>query len=212
MPITILVISSGLTHPGPLARFFLRRGLAAFGYQVQGARSLEDLPNLDLATYKAAVLFAHHETVSAAALEKLDLFVSDGGGLLALHAASASYGTADQWLRIMGGRFKEHGPVESFRVEPVEEDDEVFGGIPAFTIRDELYRHVYDHRCRFHFATRVGGEAEPVVWTRYWGVGRVCYCALGHTWRSVRHPQVREILGRGLDWVCGVSTTPQVAR
>jgi type 1 glutamine amidotransferase len=91
--------------------------------------------------------------------------------------------------------------VTTFRVDPTLKEDEIFGGIGGFTIRDELYRHDYDPHGRIHFASTVNGDPEPLVWTKYWGVGRVCYCALGHTVRSIRHPQVREILRRGLDWV-----------
>lgn len=202
MPTDVLLVSSGLAHPGPLSRLSLRRALVARGYRVQRARTLDDLPTLDLATPRALILFVHDETVTSSALEALDLYVSEGAGLLAVHAASASYPQEPQWSRILGGRFREHGRVESFLVEPLEEEDEIFGGIPAFTVRDELYRHTFDQRCRVHFATRAGDELEPVVWTRYWGVGRVCYCALGHTWRSIGQSPVREILGRGLDWVC----------
>jgi type 1 glutamine amidotransferase len=69
-------------------------------------------------------------------------------------------------------------------------------------VRDELYRHDYDPDNLIHFHTSVGGEREPVVWTRFWGQGRVCYCALGHTVGSMRHPQVQQILQRGLRWSC----------
>jgi type 1 glutamine amidotransferase len=162
---------------------------------------------LSLGSFGAVVLFVHDEKVSPPALRALDDFVAAGGGLLAIHAASASYVDEAQWLRILSGRFREHGPVQTFRVEPALEEDEVFGGIPAFSVRDELYRHDYDPHVRFHFATRVDGEQEPVVWTKYWGVGRVCYCSLGHTLSSIRNPRVLEILRRGLDWVC--ATPPE---
>ncbi len=199
---SILLVSSGLRHPSPFARFFLRRVLTAGStYRVHQVRSLESLPRLSLESFGALVLYVHDEAGSPPALLVLDDFVAHGGGLLALHAASASYTDEAQWLRILSGRFREHGPIETFRVEPTLEEDEIFGGIPAFSIRDELYRHDYDPHLRFHFATTVNGSLEPVVWTKYWGVGRICYCSLGHMASSIRHPQVREILRRGLNWV-----------
>ncbi len=199
----ILLVSSGWRHPSPPARFWLRRGLAARqGYRFRRVPSLEALRGLPLESFGAVVLYAHHETVSQPALLALDDYVAGGGGLLAIHAASASYMAQAQWLRILGGRFREHGPVCTFRIEPTLQDDEIFRGIPAFSVRDELYRHDYAPHGRIHFAAGVGSESEPVVWTKYWGVGRVCYCSLGHTSSSIRHPQVCEILGRGLDWVC----------
>jgi type 1 glutamine amidotransferase len=40
------------------------------------------------------------------------------------------------------------------------------------------------------------------VWTRHHGLGRVCYACPGHRTESLRHPAMREILRRGLSWVC----------
>jgi hypothetical protein len=87
-------------------------------------------------------------------------------------------------------------------VQPAGVQDEVFGEIPGFSVRDELYRHEYDAANRIHFCTTVGEEDEPVVWTRHQGRGRVCYCALGHTLSVMRQPQVQRMIQRGLAWVC----------
>jgi type 1 glutamine amidotransferase len=200
---SILLVSSGVRHPSPLARFRLRGVLrAGSAHQLKQVRSLEVLSGLSLELFGAVALYLHHETVSPSALRELDDFVARGGGLLAIHAASASYRDEAQWLRMLSGRFREHGPVDTFRVEPSLDEDEIFGGVSSFSIRDELYRHDYDPNVRVHFSTVVNGDREPVVWTKYWGVGRVCYCSLGHSASSVHHPQVQEILRRGLAWVC----------
>jgi type 1 glutamine amidotransferase len=149
------------------------------------------------------VLYVHHDTLSSAALNCLDDYLEGGGGLLALHSASASYKDELRFYEILGGQFVNHGPVEEFVVQASAPEDEIFCSIPAFTVRDELYRHEYDPANRIHFHTVVGGEREPVVWTRQWGQGRVCYCALGHVEGAVRHPQTRQILHQGLAWASG---------
>jgi type 1 glutamine amidotransferase len=201
----ILLVSAGLFHPSLPCRFWLHRALAALpGYRFSRASSLEALPRLPLDSFRALVLYVHHDTLSAAALDRLDAYLGRGGGLLALHSASASYKEELRFYEILGGRFVRHGPVEEFAVQPSAPDDEIFGGIPAFSVRDELYRHEYDLENRIHLYTQVGGEREPVVWTRRWGQGRVCYCALGHTVGAVRHPQTQQILDRGLAWASGV--------
>jgi type 1 glutamine amidotransferase len=173
------------------------------GYRFQRVASLEALPGLKAESFRGMVLYIHHETISPAALESLEGFVRQGGGLLAVHSASASFKQEERYLDILGGSFREHGPIERFRVEPVVDQDEVFDAISAFSVTDELYRHDYDPDNRIHFHTPVGEEHEPVVWTRRYGQGRVCYCALGHTVSTMHHPQVQQILRRGLGWACG---------
>jgi type 1 glutamine amidotransferase len=207
MPRDVLLISSGLAHPSFLARFWLRRALSLPGYHLTRAASLEQLPALDPARYDALVLYIHHDHLSPAALGCLQDVVGGGAGLLAVHAASASFKGNDAYYDILGGRFVEHGPMAEFRVEPARAGhDSLFGSIPPFTVRDELYRHEYDPANRVRLVTIVDDRPEPVVWTRRYpdrDGGRVCYLSLGHTVAAVRHPQVRSILQRGLAWVCG---------
>ena len=40
----------------------------------------------------------------------------------------------------------------------------------------------------------------PVIWTKYWGEGRVFYCSLGHVANIVRQPEVLDLMTRGLLW------------
>jgi type 1 glutamine amidotransferase len=199
----ILLVSDGIVHPSLLGRFWLRRALRALpGYHFRRVASLEALPDLALASFRALVLYVHHKTLSLPALGCLETFVRQGGGLLGVHSASASFKQEDRYFEILGGRFVGHGPVETFQLQPATPQDVIFGGIAAFSVRDELYRHEYDPDNRVHFFALVGGEREPQVWTRRYGQGRVCYCALGHTAAAMRHPSVWEILQRGLAWVC----------
>ena len=204
MAIQVLLVSAGFFHPSLPCRFWLRRALVPLpGYHFTQASSLEALPRLSLDPFRALVLYVHHDTLSTAALDCLDAYLGRGGGLLALHSASASYKEEPRFYEILGGRFVTHGPVEEFAVQLSSPQDEIFRNTPAFSVRDELYRHEYDPGNRVHLHTVVDGEREPVVWTRRWGQGRVCYCALGHTVGAVRHPQTRQILHQGLAWACG---------
>jgi type 1 glutamine amidotransferase len=187
-----------------LARWHLHRGLASLpGYRMQRVSSLEALPGLDLDRLCAIVLYFHQKTISATALDALDRYVQGGGGILAVHSATASFKQTDRFFEILGGRFREHGPVEEFEVQPVGGQAGTFGDIPTFAIRDELYLHDYDPEIVVHFQTAVDQRQEPVVWTRHHGAGRVCYAVPGHTSASIRQPQVQAILRRGLRWVCG---------
>lgn len=212
MTSSILIVSEGVRHPSLLARFYFHRALRAVpDCRLQRVGSLEALSGSSLASTQAVVLYIHRETISPAALERLESFIGRGGGLLAVHSASASFVQEPRYAEILGGRFREHGPIEPFQVQPATPQDPIFASIPAFAVEDELYRHDYDPDNRIHFFTPVDGGQEPVVWTRHYppasaersAGGRVCYCALGHTVSSMRNPHVQRILQGGLAWVAG---------
>jgi type 1 glutamine amidotransferase len=196
----VLLVTDGLFHPPLLARQILRRTLDALeGYSFQHIRSLEKLP-ADLNTFAAIVLYFHHEELSAAALEKLDAFVSTGGGLLGIHTATASFKKVPRYFEILGGRFIGHGPLEKFVVTPVGHKD-VFSGIPAFEVLDELYMHELQPGIEVHFTANQEGEDIPVVWTYSFGEGKVCYATPGHRAETLRNKSFQKLLQQGLAWV-----------
>jgi type 1 glutamine amidotransferase len=202
---TVLLIARGLVHPTWLACRILKRALEATpGLRFRSAASLEILPRIDMETIQSAAIYFHHKHLSPAALERLDGFLRQGGGLLAVHGAAASFKTEPRYHAILGGRFVGHGAVAHFEVQPVPGEEGIFAGIGSFTVRDELYRHEYDPSSQVHFTTPVGTGQEPVVWTRRHGEGRICYCSLGHTAGVLRHTSVIELLQRGLRWVSGL--------
>jgi len=196
----ILLVTSGFFHPPYSGRQALVEALRQDGYTLRHVRSLEALP-ADTGQYAAMVLYYHGKRLSDGALARLDSFVSGGGGLLALHSATASFKDSPRYSEILGGRFTGHGPVESFEVRARRYD--IFRGIEPFTIRDELYLHEMQPGVDVHFTASQGGNETPAVWTLHHGKGRVCYAVPGHRSESLRHPSVQEILRRGLDWACG---------
>jgi type 1 glutamine amidotransferase len=201
-PIQILFVSDGIVHPTLLCRVALRSALQGLnGYQFLRVASLQALPRLFSQPFEALVLYFHHRAISPAALSSLDDFVSRGGGVLAVHSALASFKQEARYEQILGGRFISHGPIQPYAVEPAEGPDEIFGKIPAFALKDELYRNTCAPDNRVHFWIPVDGKREPLVWTRHYGRGRVCCCAAGHTLSSLRQPAMREILRKGLAWV-----------
>jgi hypothetical protein len=112
-------LASQPNNPSLLGRFWLRRTLEAMpGYRFHRVGSLEVLPQLELKSFQAMALYIHHKTISASALESLDDFVRRGGGLLAIHSASASFKQEARYFQILGGRFVGHGPVEAFQLQP----------------------------------------------------------------------------------------------
>jgi len=199
----VLLVTDGVFHPPLLAVWGLHRTLEAVdGLTFKHVRSLESLP-FDLVDYAAVVLYFHHKTISETALERLENFVSRGGGVLGVHSATASFKQEPRYFTILGGRFTGHGAVEDFEVRHCG-DEGVFSIGQAFKIYDELYFHEMSPDIQVQYVTVQEGQEVPLVWTFAYGAGRVCYAMPGHTVRSMRHPAVQEILQTGLKWVSGV--------
>lgn len=201
----ILLVLAGWVHPPYRGQLWLKEGLAEIGgYSFDEVSSLQEAVRRPLSDVDAMVLYYHHPGVALTA-EELTLFrsfVSRGGGVLAVHSATASYKPTPGYFEVLGGRFIGHGPVEPFEIRPARDADPIFGGIAAFVVKDELYLHELQPDIEVHFHADHQGKAEPIVWTRSVGSGRVCYVCPGHRSASMKHDSVREILRRGLLWVC----------
>lgn len=202
MSASILLISAGIHHPSLAVRSRLHRILLSLPeYRIERAHTMESLSQIDLSLFQALVLYFHHKSMSQAALRLFESYVDNGGGVLALHSAAASFMEVPRYFDILGGRFSHHGPIEEFQVQPNGAADAIFNDIPSFTVYDELYRHEFDPNNYIHFTTPVEGMDEPVVWTRSYGKGKVCYFALGHTESTWEQPPVQSIIERSLKWL-----------
>lgn len=197
----VLVISAGIVHPSIRARIYLRRLLMRMpGLKYTFASSIEACRRLRAGGFAAVAIYLHRQGTSQEALSSLDEFVSGGGGLLALHSASASFKKHEGFFKILGGRFVTHGPVAEYTIKQ-SEGDSLFAPTKPFVLRDELYIHEYDSENEIHFLAERPNGAEPVVWTRPYGMGRVCYVAPGHRAASLLNPQLRAIITGGIAWV-----------
>jgi uncharacterized protein len=135
--------------------------------------------------------------------------VRGGAGLLAIHASNVlgtpgahvdpAYAEA---FALIGSRYVSHGPLpheSRFRVE-TDGRHPVTRGIGAFEITHEHYHvetaddvEVVAWRCE-------GTRREPLVHTRNWGEGRVCYVQLGHDLRAWGEPQLRATITQAALW------------
>lgn len=195
----VLLVTDGLVHPPLLARKNLVQALVALdGFHFEHIRSLENLPE-KLTEFSAVVLYFHHKGISEKALARLRDFVAQGGGVLALHSATASFKEQLGYFDILGGRFTGHGKVEKFEVRRVK--DEIFGGIESFVVKDELYLHETQSGIDVHFTARHEGKDIPAVWTYQYGKGRICYAVGGHRTETMKNESYQKILQRGLIWV-----------
>lgn len=200
----VLLITSGVEHP----TYACRRALIQALMQIDGVlfehiRSLEMLPN-DLTEIDALVLYYHEQQLSEHALTMFDQFVAQGGGVLAVHSATASFMNCEHYFEILGGRFERHGPITRFQIAPLKGMD-IFSGIPPFFLEDELYIHNLEPDITPHFIAMEGTEEIPVVWTHRYKKGRVCYAMPGHRIETMRDPDYQNLLKQGLSWIIGAA-------
>lgn len=196
----VLLVTDGFFHPPLLGRLFLYNTLRKMqGVSFEHVNSLEKLPS-DLKNYSALVLHFHHKSISTMALSNLNQFVQSGGGILAIHAATASFKETYSYFNILGGRFIKHGKIG--KIEAINHKSQIFSNIPNFVVRDELYIHELNDQIMVHFSARLEGNDIPIVWTHLYGKGRVCYALPGHTTGSMLNPTYKIVLQRALDWVC----------
>lgn len=132
-------------------------------------------------------------------------FVERGGGLLALHNAIGLYPEGGPYVRLVGGTFQGHGPLERFRVTVVDPSHPVTRGVAEFEVADEQHTPVPDRK-QVHLLLQsqsAEGTTGAAGWVRQAGRGRVCYLANGHTREALEHPQFQKLLRNAARWCLG---------
>lgn len=158
---------------------------------------------------KDAIVFLSTTGTLDLDVPKLRRFVSRGGAIVGLHAATnAFYGhpLEPAWEHLIGGIFKEHPEVGPRRVRVTDRGHPATKGLPrTFTQDDEFYEFRSPPGNRAHvLVVRDAPGYHPLVWCRRQGRGRVFYSALGHgtaNWSETLH---RRLVRGGLRWALGL--------
>jgi type 1 glutamine amidotransferase len=129
-------------------------------------------------------------------------FVEGGGGFLNLHNAMGLYPAGGPYLRLVGGKYLGHGPLERFRVEVADPAHAITRGVRPFSVADEQHTPAYD-KGRVHLLLRSrsdGGKVAAAGWVREPGQGRLCHLAPGHTREALLHPMYQRLLRNAINW------------
>ncbi len=122
-------------------------------------------------------------------------------GLLGIHGATVVGSASGKYQRMLGARFLAHPPLGPFSVTVDAPDHPVMRGVGDFSISDELYLMETLAPFDVLLSAEFDGFRRPLAWVRPYGLGRVCYCALGHGTEQLEHESVRRILRNALDWL-----------
>lgn len=139
--------------------------------------------------------------------------VKSGVGLGGCHGGMCdSFREATEYQFMTGGQWVSHPGNDGveYTVKITDHDHFITKGLKDFPVKSEQYYMHTDPANKVLATTRFpvadgphvkNGEFDmPVVWTRYYGEGRVFYCSLGHVANVVRMPETLEIMTRGLLW------------
>jgi len=145
-----------------------------------------------------------HFELSEAARHGILEFLSHGKGLLALHCATICFDDWAEYREILGAWWEwghsRHAPLQEQTMRVVG-DHPIVAGMADFRIVDELYTNA---RAAGELAPLIVAEWEgvthPILWVRNYGLGRVCYNALGHGPEAFANPSNRLLLQRGALW------------
>lgn len=172
--------------------------LLADRFEVTHTTNLEDLALLAEGRFDVLMLYTqgHHDELTDPLAETMQKFVENGGGMVGLHSANASFKENRKYLELIGSRFAGHGPVIDFQVRPTDPEHPVTARTSAFRVTDELY--ISEPVSDFHpFAVaHWQGVDYPMGYQRDVGKGRVVFLANGHDQRSLGNPYFQRWLIR----------------
>lgn len=194
------------SHHAPVERFQdLARPMLDRGIQLVYSDDWDDLREEVLKRYDALIVYGNATELPKENEEAILSYVEGGGGLVAIHSASAMFTNSQAWIDLVGAEFARHG-AGVLTTEVVEPEHPVVAGFEPFASWDETYvhrRHNEEGRTVLTRSTHRDNEGEPITWIRRQGEGRVFYTARGHDARAFAHPGFHDLIERGIRYAAG---------
>lgn len=144
--------------------------------------------------------------------ENVAAAVAAGVGLAGCHGGMCdAFRQNVTWQFMTGAQWVAHPGNDGvdYRVR-ITSGHETVVGVADFDVKSEQYYLHVDPAVKVHAVTDFpivegphspnGPVAMPVVFTKFWGQGRVYYNALGHQANVIDHGPAAELIRRGLIW------------
>ena len=140
--------------------------------------------------------------------------VSHGAGIAGCHGGMCdSFRQDTEWQFMTGGQWVSHpgGDGTPYRVNIIHGSSPIVEGLEDFDVCSEHYYLHIDPSIEVLASTRFPvvnyyhasnkPVDMPVAWTKYWGIGRVFYCSLGHHDDVFdKSPNAEILMERGMLW------------
>jgi putative heme-binding domain-containing protein len=149
------------------------------------------------------VFYSDNPNWSAERASVLDQFLNRGGGLVYLHYAVDGHTNCEELAQRIGlswrGGFSKfrHGPIDlNFQPSPITE------GFSTTHFVDESYWNLVGSETNIQLIASgmEEGKAQPLMWTREQGKGRVFVSIPGHFMWTFDDPLFRILIFRGIAW------------
>jgi type 1 glutamine amidotransferase len=203
-------------QPDQTAQFFAEI-LRNANFQVTIANDLEAFAHLkDFPNLKLLIPIWTMGEIAPHQLQPVLEAVQSGVGLAGCHGGMCdSFRNCVEWHFMTGGQWVAHpgGDGVSYWVRICrEKKSPITERIPDFEVVSEQYYMHVDPAINVLATTRFpapnvegphvpNGVVEmPVVWTKFYGKGRVFYCSLGHQTDVLRKEPVKTLMARGFLW------------
>ena len=153
-------------------------------------------------------------TIPSECTKNISTALKNGTGLAGCHGGMCdAFRNDTDWQFITGGQWVAHpgGDGVKYTVNICHGSSPIIDGIADFEVESEQY-YLHIDPCVEVLATTRFPVCEgphctnkpvdmPVVWTKYWGKGKVFYCSLGHHADIfTKYPEAMEIMRRGMLW------------
>lgn len=153
-------------------------------------------------------------TIARECSQNVSYAVSHGVGLAGCHGGMCdSFREDTEWQFMTGGQWVSHpgGDGVKYTVNVRRGSSPIVEGIEDFPVCSEQYYLHVDPAIEVLATTRFPlvnyyhaankPIDMPVVWTKYWGIGRVFYCSLGHHDDVFdTAPEAQLLMERGMLW------------
>ncbi|HPU84617.1 MAG TPA: ThuA domain-containing protein [Candidatus Latescibacteria bacterium] len=159
----------------------------------------------DLSAYDAVVFHYTVGSITDAQRDGLFNFVKSGKGFVGIHSAADSFRDSPEFRDFIGGYFVTHPRYRSYQVSVLDDKHPITEGLDEFVVTDEQYITDYDPRVNVLATGLYKGKAYPVIWTKSFGKGKICYNALGHDANACKNMYFKLTLVRGVKWAAATA-------
>jgi len=189
--------------------------LIQHGFEVDRVKGVDCLADLDkLLTYDLLVPCVTMSELPRENEKNVSFAVSRGVGMAGCHGGMCdSFRNSTEWQFITGGQWISHpgGDGISYTVHVHPSSSPITEGLSDFEVCTEHYYLHIDPSIEVLASTRFPvvnfrhaankPVDMPVAWTKYWGLGRVFYCSLGHHDDVFdKAPNAQILMERGMLW------------
>ncbi len=185
----VLVVSKGFFHPTVFCRRQLCKTINEFtGFDTEYINNIKSIDGITLSGFDAVVLYFHEKRADDQVIDSLREYVNEGGLVLCIHGALASFKDYPEYVKLTGARFAGHDQIREMKIT----------GIVEFTVVDEPYEFEIMDECEI----LLENSGLPVCWSKESGSGTVVGLSPGHKLETMKNRAFQNVIKYILNEYC----------